>query len=48
MKTERIVVLIILLLLLVLAGGLVGLSHSSMMPEKQTIDQTIPDARIPR
>lgn len=48
MKTERVVVLFLAILLLVFAGGLVWLSHSSMMPPTQKVEQTIPDDRIPR
>ncbi len=48
MKTERVVVLFLAILLLVVAGGLVWLSHSSMMPPTQKVEQAIPDDRIPR
>ncbi len=48
MKTERVVVLILALFLVIAIGGLVWLSHSSMMPPTQKIEQTIPDDRIPR
>jgi hypothetical protein len=48
MKTERIVVLVLVLLLVIVAGGLVWLSHSSMMPPTQKVEQTIPDDHIPR
>lgn len=48
MKTERIVVLILIILLVVGAGGLVWLSHSTMMPPTQKVEQAIPDDHIPR
>jgi hypothetical protein len=48
MKTERVVMLFLVLLLIVIAGGLVWLSHSSMMPPTQKVEQAIPDDRIPR
>lgn len=48
MKTERIVAMFLVILVIIVAGGLVWLSHSSMMPPTQKVEQAIPDDRIPR
>lgn len=47
MKTERIVMLVIVLLLLAGGVGMISLANARMMPATHTVEQSIPDDRIP-